>query len=48
MCHAAFHYFRGALLYSFGYGMNFTKFSYSRLRLSHPKLRPGETLTVEV
>lgn len=35
-------------LYPFGYGLSYTEFSYSRLRLSSPGIRRHETLSVSV
>lgn len=42
-----YRYFRGKPLYEFGYGLSYTRFSYSNLRLSTAKLRAGDTLHVE-
>jgi beta-glucosidase len=35
-------------LYAFGYGLSYTSFAYSHLRLSTPTLKAGETATVSV
>lgn len=35
-------------LYEFGFGLSYTKFSYTNLHLSQPDLKDGETLTVTV
>ncbi|HEX4156361.1 MAG TPA: glycoside hydrolase family 3 C-terminal domain-containing protein [Acidobacteriaceae bacterium] len=42
-----YRYFTGKTVYDFGYGLSYTKFAYSHLRLSTTKLNAGETLTVE-
>jgi beta-glucosidase len=41
-------YFRGAVSYPFGHGLSYTSFSYSRLRLSTTRPRPGHTLRARV
>ena len=40
-------YFKGKPLYGFGYGLSYTKFSYSHLKLSTDSVHAGDTLTVE-
>ena len=35
-------------LYSFGYGLSYTTFSYSNIKLSKPDLKDGETLSISV
>jgi beta-glucosidase len=42
-----YRYFPGKPLYGFGYGLSYTSFTYSHLKLSQSKLKPGEPLTVE-
>jgi beta-glucosidase len=48
MRHRTYRYFTGTPLYDFGYGLSYTHFAYSRLRLSTSQLRAGDTLTAEV
>lgn len=43
-----YRYFRGDPLYPFGYGLSYTQFAYSNLRLSASRISPHENLTVEV
>jgi beta-glucosidase len=47
MAGRTYRYFSGKPLYGFGYGLSYTTFSYSHLKLSQSKLKPGESLTVE-
>jgi beta-glucosidase len=42
-----YRYFAGQPLYGFGYGLSYTSFSYSPLKLSQANLRAGKPLTVE-
>jgi beta-glucosidase len=48
MKNRTYRYFGGTPLYSFGYGLSYTKFAYSDLKLSQPSLHAGDTLTAEV
>jgi beta-glucosidase len=41
-------YLKGKPLYAFGYGLSYTKFVYSNLRVSSPRLAPDGTATVTV
>ena len=41
-------YFKGKPLYAFGYGLSYTSFRYSNLRLSAPKMKKDEAVTVRV
>ncbi len=47
MQNRTYRYFKGKTLYSFGYGISYTKFSYSHLKLSTDTLHAGDTLTAE-
>jgi beta-glucosidase len=42
-----YRYFSGKPLYGFGYGLSYTKFAYSNLKLSSKTLNAGDSLTVE-
>jgi beta-glucosidase len=41
-------YFLGDPLYPFGYGLSYTEFDYSNLRISSTILRPGKTIAILV
>jgi beta-glucosidase len=43
-----YRYFQGAPLYGFGYGLSYTKFKYSGLKLSTNSLAAGQPLSAEV
>ena len=47
MAGRTYRYFSGKPLYGFGYGLSYTTFTYSHLKLSQSKLKPRESLTVE-
>jgi beta-glucosidase len=47
MANRTYRYFKGQPLYGFGYGLSYTTFTYSNLKLSTSTLHAGDTLTVE-
>jgi beta-glucosidase len=47
MNNRTYRYFKGKTLYDFGYGLSYTSFSYTHLKLSTQTLHAGDTLTVE-
>ena len=47
MQNRTYRYFKGNVLYRFGYGLSYTKFSYSNLKLSTSNVQAGDTLTVQ-
>jgi beta-glucosidase len=48
MRNRTYRYFPGEPLYPFGYGLSYTTFVYSNLRLSAQELKAGDALTVDV
>ena len=47
MANRTYRYFKGQPLYGFGYGLSYTTFKYSNVKLSAKSLKAGDTLTVE-
>ena len=47
MASRTYRYFKGKPLYGFGYGLSYTTFAYSNLKLSASTLHAGDSLTVE-
>jgi beta-glucosidase len=48
MTNRTYRYYQGTPLYPFGYGLSYSKFEYSNLKLSADTLQAGSDLTVEV
>ncbi len=47
MKNRTYRYFEGQPLYPFGYGLSYSKFEYSSLKLSSPQLNAGDSLSVD-
>jgi beta-glucosidase len=47
MANRTYRYFKGVPLFAFGDGLSYTVFTYNGLKFSTPKLRAGDSLTVE-
>jgi beta-glucosidase len=47
MKNRTYRFFTGQPLYPFGYGLSYTKFTYSNLKLSATALKAGDALTVD-
>jgi beta-glucosidase len=48
MQNRTYRYFKGEPLYPFGYGLSYSRFRYSNLKLSAQELRQGDPLVVDV
>lgn len=48
MQNRTYRYFNGKPLYGFGYGLSYSTFEYSNLKLSPAELKAGDDLTVQV
>ena len=48
MAHRTYRYFRGPVLYPFGFGLSYTHFEYSAVQLSAKTITAGQSLTATV
>jgi beta-glucosidase len=47
MKNRTYRYFKGQPLYTFGYGLSYSKFEYGNLKLSQTELKAGDSLSVD-
>jgi beta-glucosidase len=43
-----YRYFKGNVLYPFGFGLSYTRFTYDSMKITPNKIRPGEKVTISV
>jgi beta-glucosidase len=43
-----YRYFKGEVLYAFGFGLSYTTFSYRNMQITPAKVKPGDSIAVEV
>ena len=43
-----YRYFRGDILYPFGFGLSYTKFTYGPINITPQRIKPGEKVTVSI
>ncbi len=48
MANRTYRYFKGEVLYPFGYGLSYTSFSYQKLRVTPTRIHPNQNVTVSV
>lgn len=48
MAGRTYRYFKGEVLYPFGYGLSYSRFKYNNLKVSSKKLKKGKNITVSV
>lgn len=48
MANRTYRYFKGEVLYPFGYGLSYTSFNYQKLRVTPTRIHPDQNATVSV